>query len=590
MYQERTDWVDTPKPPPPPGSTPAKAADIKRWERGIAEAHEIFEEGRLSEAALNATYAPASVLGDVANRVSVDTMAVNVKRFGAVGDGVADDTDAVAAAHAVMSTIAGTRGKATLYFPAGQYNLRSIPNMPSGSTIMGEGVGSTTIRQTGWAGSDQFIRWTGSLPATPIASLTANAAAGSTLTVESTTKFEVGKFYLLGSDHAYSSTDPTMCKGELICVKEILSSTQISIYGFIRDSYALSGNASISRVTMLENVGLQDLAVENTEPGIHRTGVVQFYACNGITVSNVKIDGCDLQGIQIGSSVNAKLSNLDIRNGRDDIVNGFTGYGVIVGRASENVTISSSTFARLRHAVTGDSVSGSRGIPRNVAVVGCVATDTTAAAFDTHPSGCGWVFSGCVASKCQSGFQVRAKDVLLSACKATHCSDGILLTNDCDAAQVIGCVIRHMRTSGAGRGIRITGSPDRLLIKDNTFENLLGYAISVESNAKRVRIIGNLISHIGGDGSRTTAIWFNPTNSSSPGHLIRGNSFIGNEAAATGTGAESGIYTNQMGIAIDLGGSGVSGAAIVGNFASGLSASLIANLGSNFESGNITQP
>lgn len=57
MYQERTDWVDTPKPPAKPGETPVKSADILRWERAHAEAHEQLD-GRLSEATLNATYAP----------------------------------------------------------------------------------------------------------------------------------------------------------------------------------------------------------------------------------------------------------------------------------------------------------------------------------------------------------------------------------------------------------------------------------------------------------------------------------------------------------------------------------------------------
>ncbi|NKU21743.1 hypothetical protein GS907_24595 [Rhodococcus hoagii] len=56
MYDERTDWVDTPKPPAKPGETPVKATDILRWERAHAEAHEQLD-GRLSEATLNATYA-----------------------------------------------------------------------------------------------------------------------------------------------------------------------------------------------------------------------------------------------------------------------------------------------------------------------------------------------------------------------------------------------------------------------------------------------------------------------------------------------------------------------------------------------------
>ena len=64
-FQERTDWVNSPKPPPKPGETPVRAADIKRWERGIAAAHEEID-GRLSEEGIDervravgdGTYAP----------------------------------------------------------------------------------------------------------------------------------------------------------------------------------------------------------------------------------------------------------------------------------------------------------------------------------------------------------------------------------------------------------------------------------------------------------------------------------------------------------------------------------------------------
>jgi hypothetical protein len=68
-FDERTDWVDTPSSPPPPGSTPVHAADIKRWERGIAEAHEELAD-KLSKADADATYGrafPASQTIDYTN-------------------------------------------------------------------------------------------------------------------------------------------------------------------------------------------------------------------------------------------------------------------------------------------------------------------------------------------------------------------------------------------------------------------------------------------------------------------------------------------------------------------------------------------
>lgn len=63
----------------------------------------------------------------------------NVKDFGAVGDGKADDTAALAAAAAVG-------GKPlVLYLPAGQYVVKSFPALPDYATVLGDGGDATTI-------------------------------------------------------------------------------------------------------------------------------------------------------------------------------------------------------------------------------------------------------------------------------------------------------------------------------------------------------------------------------------------------------------------------------------------------------------
>jgi hypothetical protein len=69
---------------------------------------------------------------------------VSVKDFGAVGDGVTDDTAAINAAFAVGGNI---------YIPSGTYIYTSSLTPVSGSTIYGDGA--TTILQ---AGSCSFIR------------------------------------------------------------------------------------------------------------------------------------------------------------------------------------------------------------------------------------------------------------------------------------------------------------------------------------------------------------------------------------------------------------------------------------------------
>ncbi|MCX4093219.1 glycoside hydrolase family 55 protein [Nocardia sp. alder85J] len=68
----------------------------------------------------------------------------NVRDFGAVGDGKADDTAALAAAAAA----AGDR-PLVLYLPAGTYGVTRWPDLPDYATILGDGADVTTVAYTG---------------------------------------------------------------------------------------------------------------------------------------------------------------------------------------------------------------------------------------------------------------------------------------------------------------------------------------------------------------------------------------------------------------------------------------------------------
>lgn len=88
--------------------------------------------------------------------VSLDDDSINVKNFGAIGDGIADDTAAInAASQAVLNTFRGVtlsnglvvlRAK-ELYFPSGHYLISGPINILS-PVVNIRSVGGATIRQT----------------------------------------------------------------------------------------------------------------------------------------------------------------------------------------------------------------------------------------------------------------------------------------------------------------------------------------------------------------------------------------------------------------------------------------------------------
>lgn len=505
-------------------------------------------------------------------KVTKGDIVVNVKDYGAVGDGVTDDTAAFFSAVAIVAS------GGTVFVPEGTYPVTSFPAMPNGSYICGAGSGVSQILQIGWSDAS-FISWAGSLSGATVCTLTANHSAGtSTFTVDSTSNLEVEKVYILGTTTGFSSLDPTMYKGELVRVKSINSATSFTVYGNSRDFYSTAAGSKILPISFRTGVGLKNITIKNSNPGVNKKGLVQFYACNNVVVSDVVFEGIDLHGLQLNSVLNASVDNCHFENGKDDVANGFTGYGINVTRCSENITISNCRFNRLRHGFTCDSASGTSGIPRNVVVQSCVATECTSAAFDTHSSGAFITFVGCSVTKSSIGFQLRSKDSRILHCSVSYCNDGVYLNTDCDGSSVAGTIIRSLKSSSSGRGIKVDGSPDRLVIKGCVFENFMGYGIEVNSNARRMKILDNLFSHIGGDNSRRTAVKFSSGITDGIGHLICNNTFVGNESA---TSSEASVSTVQMDYAVDLGGSGVSQSVIARNTATGLQNGLVNNAGSN---------
>jgi len=89
----------------------------------------------------------------IANTAASHTTVINVKFFGAKGNGVADDTAAFAAAVAVARQITN----ATIYAPAGNYLVSQI-NLGS-ETLLGDGPGKTVILEKPTSTAPYSLLW-----------------------------------------------------------------------------------------------------------------------------------------------------------------------------------------------------------------------------------------------------------------------------------------------------------------------------------------------------------------------------------------------------------------------------------------------
>lgn len=89
---------------------------------------------------------PPAIHGDVVDRVDqlFGTRRLNVKDYGAVGDGTTDDTTAINAAMTAAKTASGRRG-GTVFFPAGRYLISAPINLYTAVSVLGEGWSLDTV-------------------------------------------------------------------------------------------------------------------------------------------------------------------------------------------------------------------------------------------------------------------------------------------------------------------------------------------------------------------------------------------------------------------------------------------------------------
>lgn len=128
-------------------------------------------------------------------------ISANVKAYGAVGDGVTDDTAAVMAAVAAMTS------NSALYFPGGTYLVNDTIDLTekNGVSLLGDGMDSTVIKRTD-GGFGDTILWQRTDPTTnqihglTIRDLTLYAAVdvstGATIHVKNCTRFNTDRVFI----------------------------------------------------------------------------------------------------------------------------------------------------------------------------------------------------------------------------------------------------------------------------------------------------------------------------------------------------------------------------------------------------------
>jgi hypothetical protein len=222
---------------------------------------------------------------------------VSVKDFGAVGDGVADDTAAIQAA--VSS------GAKTVLFPAGRYLLTGAINATGAIALFGVGMASTILE---WTTGNGFV-FTGvaadNAPVT-ITGMTLlkqpNPANGAAITVNNTAQISAGNIQnrtsprLVVRDVAVKGSGTVFDSGWLsgiVCQ---------SVLHALIDSYHFEGKTDATQSIIDTASAINFSGAGSSVELVVRNSWI-FYAQSAITAADCEglfVSGCNLIGVDVG--------------------------------------------------------------------------------------------------------------------------------------------------------------------------------------------------------------------------------------------------------------------------------------------------
>jgi hypothetical protein len=425
----------------------------------------------------------------------------------------ADFTDIQAAINALPPT----GGK--VFVKAGTYVIsQTIRVQQSNVHIQGEGMGITNIVAASTMTASPAIQVYNSQAGSvlPLLADAAKGAIAATLSPAHAAALTPGDYVLLFSNKPVDAEDHQKHAGEVKQVVTVNGVTgTITFDDQIYDAYLLADTAAMARITVLHNMALSDLSVTTLAPFYTASsGCLVFRFVDNLQVQRVESHHVYVSGIELLSVRNSNICDCYIHDIRDKQPPANVHYGIVVGSASQNVSIAGCRFSHTRHSVTTGGSSGTlaNGVQRNIVVANCTSMAADTAHFDTHDPAENVSYVGCVAiggvPALQEvvGFQMRGANSSIVGCSVLQAiGKGILIFEGrpngqfhagSDGATIAGNMIAGVKSVAGALGIGIeldSSGTSRHTITGNMIKQCEGSAIVAEGGNNDVVVSGNVI-------------------------------------------------------------------------------------------------
>jgi len=296
---------------------------------------------------------------------------VSFKDFGAVGDGLADDTAAVLNCLNSGAKVVDGQGLT--------YKLTSNIS-PNSADIAIQNCSFDISSITGGGPAFSFVGTQGAE-----VTLTSDILKGSnSITVGSTTGFSADQYAWLSSDTIFDISAGVVL-GQVVKIKSVNSATSITISDDVLYDFTVSASSKISSLNLKKNISIRDVGFLGANTGIQTA--IRFDKCFNVFVDNCRFDFVDYVSILFSRCVNATTVNTSMRYARSIGLS----YGIAVANGCYSVKIANCYGEDQRHMVT---VGDNDGVNLFVSVANCHAAAQRDAGLDSHPAGDFILFDG----------------------------------------------------------------------------------------------------------------------------------------------------------------------------------------------------
>jgi len=301
------------------------------------------------------------------------TVMLNVRDFGAVGDGVTDDRDAI-----YNSFVAAINNNLPIYIPFGDtfYVNSAIALQITGRKDI-KILGGGTIYAPDFTGTIITLTADTSNLSQP---LVKSIVRGDTLIRFDISGLDIlrGDICTIFSDSSWNGSDEVFC-GEIVKVRNLYGDTAISIYGSANSGYRLARIIPIKKSTF-EIDGVKFIG-DNSTATHSQTSMVFIKGFSAVRISNSTFADCQYSAIRIDNCDNVKLHhNYIYENSRM----GF-GYGAIFSGCND-VEVSNNRGDGSRHCITTGQSNTYSNPTKNISVHNNTYSNSPGfyGAIDTH--------------------------------------------------------------------------------------------------------------------------------------------------------------------------------------------------------------